>query len=253
MADRPTVLGVATYPDTGSAVADLRAVSGIDRRTVDHVAAAVLVKGLDGKLHLDRHDTTAADLAWGGALVGGALAVVAAPLAIAPLSDVATQDATWAGVGGIVGYFWHNIPKGQLLRMSDLLESGQAALVVVALDHTATDDRSTAAQRHRGDRRRDRWRRHRAWPTKRRWRWSSGRPDHDAAWRVESADRRKRRCTNSVSVLPATMHTTFVANTSSAPRPPAALLSPTAHPMYAAAGIVVTEMATPTASLPAVS
>ena len=55
------------------------------------------------------------------------------------MSVVATQDGTWAGVGGIVGYFWHNIPKGQLLRMSDLLESGQAALVVVAVDHTATD------------------------------------------------------------------------------------------------------------------
>ena len=75
----------------------------------------------------------------GGALVGGALAVVAAPLAIAPLSVAATQDTTWAGVGGIVGYFWHNIPKGQLLRMSDLLESGQAALVVVVLDRTATE------------------------------------------------------------------------------------------------------------------
>ena len=93
---------------------------------------------LDGKLHLDHHETTAASPAWGGALVGGALAVVATPLAIAPLSDIATQDTTWAGVGGIVGFFWHNIPKGQLLRMSDLLESGQAALVVVALDQSAT-------------------------------------------------------------------------------------------------------------------
>jgi hypothetical protein len=105
----------------------------------DHVAAAILVKGIDGKLHLDHHDTTAAHLDWGGALVGGALAVVAAPLAIAPLSVAAAQDTTWTGVGGIVGYFWHNIPKGQLLRMSDLLESGQASLVVVVLDHPATE------------------------------------------------------------------------------------------------------------------
>ncbi len=105
----------------------------------NHVAAAILVKGSDGKLHLDHHDTTAADLEWGGALVAGALAVVAAPLAIAPLSVAATRNTTWAGAGGIVGYFWHNIPKGQLLRMSDLAESGQAALVVVVLDHTATD------------------------------------------------------------------------------------------------------------------
>ncbi len=76
------------------------------------VAAAVLVKGIDGKLRRGPRTTRRRlDLSWGGALIGGALAVVAAPLAIAPLSVVATQDGTWAGVGGIVGHFWHNIPK----------------------------------------------------------------------------------------------------------------------------------------------
>jgi uncharacterized membrane protein len=140
MADRPTVLGVATYPDEVAAEADFRAVWRIHHEgELDHVAAAVLLKGIDGKLHIHRHDTTATHLAWGGALVAGALAVVAAPLATVPLSCVATQDGTWAGVGGIVGHFWHNIPKSQLLRMSDLLESGQAALVVVAVGHTRTD------------------------------------------------------------------------------------------------------------------
>jgi hypothetical protein len=140
MAERPTVLAVATYPDKSAAEADFRALWGGHREgDIDHVAAAVLEKGKDGKLHLDRHDSTAKDVAWGGALVGSALAVVAAPLAIVPLSVVTTQGVTWAGVFGIVGHFWHNIPKSQLLRMSELLESGQAALVIVAVDHTETD------------------------------------------------------------------------------------------------------------------
>ncbi len=140
MADRPTVLGVATYPDRDSAVADFRAVWAVhDAGELDLVAAAVLVKGTDGKLQVDQHDTTATQRSWGCALVGSALAVVAAPLAVVPLSGVVPQDGTWAGIGGIVGHFWHNIPKRQLLQMSDVLESGQAALVVVAVDHTATD------------------------------------------------------------------------------------------------------------------
>ena len=126
------------------------------------MAAAVLVKGIDGKLQVDRHDTTATHRSWGGALVGGALAVVAAPLAVVPLSEVATQDGTWAGVGGIVGHFWHNIPKGQLLRMSDLLESGQAALVIVAVDHTGNDIEALLQNATADDRHRDRQRRHRA-------------------------------------------------------------------------------------------
>jgi hypothetical protein len=136
MADRPTVLGVATYSDKHAAMADFRAVWAVHQEGERGlVAAAVLAKGIDGKLHLDLHDTTTTRRAWGGALVGGALAVVATPLAIAPLSVAATEDGTWAGVGGIVGHFWNNIPKHQLVRMSDLLESGQAALVVVAVDH----------------------------------------------------------------------------------------------------------------------
>ena len=139
MADRPTVLGVATYSDQAAAVADFGAVRGVHHEgQADHVAAAVLVKAIDGKLRVERQYTTAT-VRWGGALVGAALAVVAAPLAIEPLSVVATHDGTWAGVGGIVGHFWNNIPKSQLLRMSDLLESGQAALVVVAVDHREAD------------------------------------------------------------------------------------------------------------------
>lgn len=140
MADKPTVLGVATYPDEDAAGADYRAVWRAHHAGgSDLVAAAVLVKGIDGKLHVDRYDTTVTQGSWGCALVGSALAVVAAPLAVVPLSGVATQNGTWAGIGGIVGHFWHNIPKSQLLRMSDVLESGQAALVIVAVDRTATD------------------------------------------------------------------------------------------------------------------
>jgi hypothetical protein len=140
MAEKPTVLAVATYPDKAAAIADFEELWRLHHEgDVDHVAVAVLEKGIDGKLRIDRQDTTAKDLAWGRALVGGALVVVAAPLAIVPLSVVTTQGATWAGVGGIVGHFWHNVPKGELRRMSDLLELGQAALVIVAVDHPGTD------------------------------------------------------------------------------------------------------------------
>jgi len=138
MADRPSVLGVATYRDVESAVADFTEMHPSDQVDERPVAAALVVKGPDGKLRIDRYDTSTLR-PWGGALLGGALAVVAAPLAIQPLSDVATKDGTWAGVGGIVGHFWHHIAKRQLLRMSELLESGQAALVVVAIDRTAPD------------------------------------------------------------------------------------------------------------------
>jgi uncharacterized membrane protein len=134
VSDQPVVLAVATYPYKDGAEQDFHAVWGVKHEgELDHVAAAVLEKDADGKLKMDRHDSTAKHLAWGGALLGGALVVLAPPLGAAALVG------TGAGAGGIVGHFWHNIPKDDLRRMGDLLEAGQAALVVVAVDHTGED------------------------------------------------------------------------------------------------------------------
>ena len=46
-----------------------------------------------------------------------------------------TSAPDWAGVGVIADHVWHDIPREQLRQMSDLLESGQSALVVVAVEH----------------------------------------------------------------------------------------------------------------------
>ena len=140
MSDTPTVLAVATYPDKALAEQDFHAVWGLHHEgELDHVAVAVVTKTADGDLKIDRHDTTAKHLAWGGAVLGGALAVVAAPIALVPLSVIAVDGGVLAGAGGIIGHFHHNIPKNDLREMSDLLESGEAGLVIVAVDRSSTD------------------------------------------------------------------------------------------------------------------
>src|SRR5215471_20745950 len=45
----------------------------------DHMAVAVLTKGEDGQLQVERHDTPTKHLAWGGAAIGAALLVVCPP------------------------------------------------------------------------------------------------------------------------------------------------------------------------------
>jgi uncharacterized membrane protein len=140
MSDQPVVLAVATYRSRAAAESDFDAVWGVKQeRGLDQVAAAVLEKGANGELEMRRHDSTAKHLAWGGALLGGAITVVAAPLGIIVLAPVVASGAEWAGVGAIVGHFWHNIPRDDLRKMSDLLEDGQAALVVVAVGHAGKD------------------------------------------------------------------------------------------------------------------
>ena len=140
MSDQPLVLAVATYSSKESAQQDFKAIwSEKKTRDPDHLDAAVVVKTADG-LAIDRHDTTTRKLAWGGALIGGAFAVLVPPLGAALLAGGAL-----AGAGGLIGHFWKNIPKAELRRMSDLLEAGEAALVIVAVDLTSNEIRPAFA------------------------------------------------------------------------------------------------------------
>jgi len=129
------IIFVGAYSNVADAEADYQAVRALHKEgELGHVSAAVLTKGADGKLKMHRHDTTAKHLAWGGAVVGGLIGILVPPLGLAWLGGAAVDGAVLAGVGGVAGHYWHNIPKAELNEMSDLLESGEAALVVVAVD-----------------------------------------------------------------------------------------------------------------------
>jgi uncharacterized membrane protein len=84
MPDRPLIIFVASYADIAGAEADYDAVRALHKAgDLGHVAAAIVIKGTDGKLKIHRHDTTAKHLAWGGALAGGLIGVLVPPLGFA--------------------------------------------------------------------------------------------------------------------------------------------------------------------------
>jgi uncharacterized membrane protein len=145
MADpKPMVVLVATYPNVTDAESDYKAVMALHKEgDLGHVAAAVLTKDDEGKLKIHRHDTTAKHLAWGGLIVGafigvmlpwlGAVFIMGSFLGGAALS-AGVDGAVLAGFGGLTGHFFEQIPKDDLRQMGDLLESGDAGLVVVGVD-----------------------------------------------------------------------------------------------------------------------
>ena len=140
MAGKPMTVAVATYSDAAGAEQDYDALRGIKRQgQIDHLAVAIVDKDDEGKLHIDRHNTSAKHAAWGTGLLGGALAVISAPLGIVFLGPVVATGAVWAGAGGLVGHFWDNIPKDVVRRMTDVLEDGQHGLVVVAVNPKGAD------------------------------------------------------------------------------------------------------------------
>jgi uncharacterized membrane protein len=125
-ASTPITLATAKYPDRELAVEDFKTVwSARADGDFDHTAVAVLSKDADGKLKIDRHDSTSKHLAWAGA----ALAVVAPGVGL----------AAGAGGGAIIGHFHHNIPKDKVREAGSVLESGEAGLIVVAVNKQDTD------------------------------------------------------------------------------------------------------------------
>jgi hypothetical protein len=138
VAKRPLVIAVAAYSSKAAAERDFGRLCATDTGR-DLLAAALVEKGADGRLTVDRYQGTAERLAGRLALLGGALVVLAAPVGILFLIPVVATTTAWAGVGAIVSHIWNDIPMGELRHMSDLVEATQAALVVIALDHTAKD------------------------------------------------------------------------------------------------------------------
>jgi hypothetical protein len=142
MSDHTTVLAVASYRSKAAAERDFDTIGSAKKERQLDYAAAVVEKGADGTLTLDRVHHTTAGIASGDALLGAALNVIAAPLGILLLAPAIATQATWADVIPLVVHFWHHIPRDELFRMSNLLEAGQAAIAIVAVDHTTEDIRS---------------------------------------------------------------------------------------------------------------
>jgi uncharacterized membrane protein len=140
MSDHVVVLVVASYPSRSAAATDFSAVLAVEHPSpLGHAAAAMVEKGADGELEVNQYHGTAEHPGWLGPLLGAALTVVAAPLGILFLASLSATGADWAAAGAIVGRLWYDIPKDQIRKMGNLLEDGQTALIVVAVDHRGED------------------------------------------------------------------------------------------------------------------
>lgn len=140
----PIYVYIGTYADEQAAKSDLEVVRDLYGdgvlRTYD---AAVVTKEADQKVHVRRHEHTAAHSAWHGAAVGALVGVLFPPAFI-----VSTVVA--AAAGGLVGHLWHGLSRDDLKELGEWLDAGEASLVVIStteIDHALTTAlKSTAHQ-----------------------------------------------------------------------------------------------------------
>ena len=125
MSDRPVFIYAATYAHREAAFADYDGLLELHAaKLVGTYDVALVRKDSDGKVHVKKHEKPTQHGAWGGIAVGAVVGVVAAP-AIIPAALVGGV------IGGLGGHFKKGISRGDAKELGDLIEAGQATLLVI--------------------------------------------------------------------------------------------------------------------------
>jgi uncharacterized membrane protein len=115
----------ATYADPSGAEADYDSLLELHAaKLVGTYDVALVTKDADGKVHIEKHEKPTQHGAWGGIAVGAAVGVLAAP-AVIPAALVGGV------IGGFGGHFRRGISRGDARELGDLIEAGQATLLVI--------------------------------------------------------------------------------------------------------------------------
>jgi uncharacterized membrane protein len=126
MADRPVFLYAAIYDDTEEAEADYEAVFDLHALgAIGTFDSAVVEKDAEGKIHVHKTEKPTQHGAWTGAGVGALVGILFPPAIIG-------SAVVGAAAGGVTEHLRKGISRGDLKELGDELESGSAAVIVIA-------------------------------------------------------------------------------------------------------------------------
>lgn len=124
MADT-TFLYVATYPDEATARADYDTVKDLHKSgLVGSYDAAVVTKDSKGKVHENKDETATRHGAWWGVAAGAAIGLIFPP-------SILATAAVGGAIGGVSGHLARGMSRSDVKQLGDVIEPGQAALVVI--------------------------------------------------------------------------------------------------------------------------
>ncbi|MCP2323175.1 putative membrane protein [Hamadaea flava] len=120
-----TFLLVATYPDEAAVRADYLSVKELhDAGLIGSYDAAVITRDTNGKIHENKDETATRHGAWWGAAAGAAVGLLFPPAILA-------TTAVGASAGAVSGHLAKGMSRSEVKRLGDLIEPGEAGLVVV--------------------------------------------------------------------------------------------------------------------------
>jgi len=125
MSDRPVFIYAATYAAPEDASADYETL--LDLHHADLVGTydvAIITKDADGKVHVNKHEKPTQHGAWTGIAVGAVVGILFPP-------SIIGSAAVGGIAGGVIGHLARGMSRGDMKDLGELLDDGQAALLVV--------------------------------------------------------------------------------------------------------------------------
>ncbi len=125
MSNRPTFVYAATYANRADADADYDALLTLHAiNLVGTYDVALIYKDTDGKVHVKKHEKPTQHGTWGGIAVGALVGILFPP-------SVIGAAAVGGLVGGVGGHLRKGMSRGDAKDLGELLDSGEAALIVI--------------------------------------------------------------------------------------------------------------------------
>jgi uncharacterized membrane protein len=125
MADKDLFLFVGTYRSEEDARADYDVVKALhDERVIGTYDMAIVSKDDQDKIHVRKHEKPTEHGVWTGIAVGAIVGILFPPSIIA-------TGAIGGVSGGLIGHFWRGMSRADVKDLGELIDEGQAALVVV--------------------------------------------------------------------------------------------------------------------------
>jgi uncharacterized membrane protein len=120
-----TFLLVGAYASVDDAQADYDVIKELTlEKVIGGFDAAVITKDDEGKVHVNKDETGTRKGAWGGAGVGALVGLIFPPALIG-------SAVVGAAAGALGGHMAKSLPRSDLKDLGELLETGEAGLVVL--------------------------------------------------------------------------------------------------------------------------
>jgi uncharacterized membrane protein len=135
---------IGTYPSEAAARADYDVIKDLHAAgAVGTYDAAVVTKDESGKVHANKDEMATRHGAWGGAAVGAVVGILFPPAIIG-------SAIVGAAVGGVGGHLWRGMSRADVKELGEIIDEGQAALVVVGESklQQALDKAALKAEKH---------------------------------------------------------------------------------------------------------